>query len=113
MMPFKTLGNDLVVKQKAVCDITSEQIIRQLEEIFGIKNVKVFKGRLVSDFFTAETHHTVENGKGIAQGAVGFFGNDMQGVLIGFNSFFISHITKMLRNIGNGNPIEIIDLAAR
>ena len=71
---LEAFSQDLVKNIEHGGHILGQQRVSYLKIIVVIEDVEVFDYVVVSDFFSRKTRDAVEYRKGIAEGAVGFFG---------------------------------------
>src|SRR5574344_438715 len=112
MAAIKTFIQNIIECEQAIRNSVAEEIIRQLEVIFIIQYVQVGNDILIMDFSTGETYYLIKYGQSITHATVCLLGNHIQSFRFCFNTFLLRNILKMLDNIVDTYPVEIIDLAS-
>ena len=110
MLRLKTLADDVVQDEQDVARVAAQDVVDDLEVIVIIQNVQVVDDILVGDVFSREADHLVEDGERIAQGTVGFLGDDVQGFGLGIDTFALGHKGEVFGNIIHCYPLEVKDL---
>ena len=111
MLGLKAFADDVVEDEQDVARVAVEDVIDDLEIIVVVEYVEVVDDVLVGDVLARETHHLVEDGEGIAQGAVGFLRDDVQGFGFGADAFALGHKGQMFGDVVNCDALEVKDLA--
>ena len=111
MLGLKAFADDVVEDEQDVARVAVKDVVDDLEIIVVVKYVEVVDDVLVSDALAREAHHLVEDGEGVAQGAVGLLGDDVQGFGFGTDAFTLSHKGQMFGDVVNRDALEIEDLA--
>ena len=81
------------------------------EIIIVIEDVEVQQHRFVSQAGTGKADQLVEDGEGVAHGAIGFLGDDVQRVFFGGDPFHLGDMGQVAGDVFHGDPSEIEDLA--
>ena len=111
MLRFKAFADDVVEQEQNVGRVALQNVVDDFEIIVVIQHVEVLDDILVGDVFARETDHLVENGECVAQGAIGFLGDDVERFGFGGDAFARGDESEMLRNVLNGNALEVENLA--
>ena len=111
MLGLKAFADDVVEDEQDVARVAVKDVVDDLEIIVVVEYVEVVDNVLVSDVLAREAHHLVEDGKGVAQSAIGFLGDDVQGFGFGADAFALGHKGQMFSDVINRNPLEVKDLA--
>lgn len=111
MLRFKAFADDVVEQEQNVGRVALQNVVDDFEIIVVIQHVEVFDDILVGDVFARETDHLVENGECVAQGAIGFLGDDIECFGFGSDAFARGDESEMLRNVLNGDALEVENLA--
>ena len=113
VLRFKTFANNVVQDEQDVTCVAMQDMVDNLEIIVVIKNIQVVDDILVSDVLSAEAHHLVENGEGVAEGTVGFLGDDVQSFGFGGHALVLGDKSQMTGNVVDRNALEVKYLASR
>lgn len=113
MVGLKAFVDNVVEEHQDVGGVALQNVVNDAEIVVVVEHIEVVDDILVSDGLTGETHHLVEDGKGIAQGSVGFLCDDVQGFGFGADAFVRCHKGKVLGDVVDGDALEIVYLAAR
>ncbi len=113
MLWLEALADDVVEDEQDVAGPAVKDMVDDLEVIVVIQHVQVVDDILIGDVLAAETYHLVEDGKGVAQGTVGFLGDDVQRFRLGIDAFALGDISQVLGDIVHRNPLEVKNLATR
>ena len=113
MLWLKALTDDVVQDEEDVTRLAAQDMVDDLEIIVVIQHVQVVNDILISDVLSRKTHHLVEDGKGVAQGTVGFLGDDVECFRFSVDIFTLGDISQMFGDVVHRNPFEVKDLATR
>ena len=113
VLGFEALADNVVEQEQHAACLATQDMIHDFEVIVVVEDVEVVDDIFIGDVLAAETHHLVEDGKGVAQGAVGFLGNDVKGFGFGLYAFALGHESQMFGDVVDGDALEVEDLATR
>ena len=88
-------------------------MVDNLEIIVVIQHIEVVNDVFVGDVLARKTHHLVEDGERVAQGAVGLLCDDVQRLGFGIDAFALCDIGQVLGDVVHRDALEVEDLAAR
>ena len=108
---LKAFADDVVEQEQNVGRVALQHVLDDFEIIVVIQHVEVLDDILVGNVFARETDHLVENGECVAQGAIGFLGDDVERFGFGGDAFARGNESEMFRNILNGDALEVENLA--
>ena len=113
MLGLKALADDVIEDEQDIARVAAQDVVDNLEIIIVIQHVEVVDDVLIGDVFAREAHHLVEDGECVAQGAVGFLCDDVEGFGLGTDAFALGDKGQMLCDVIHCNPLEIKDLTTR
>src|SRR5690606_16078748 len=108
----KAPGEYFVEEEQAARHVFPDQHFGQTEVIVVIENVQVVDHRTVAKLTAGEGNDLIEHGQRIAQGPVGFLGDQVQPVHFVGNPLASGDIGQMLRDVLYPDAVEIKYLAA-
>ena len=110
MLGLKAFADDVIEDQQDVARVAVQDVVNDLEVIVVVQHIQVVDDVLVGDVLARETDHLVEDGERVAQGTVGFLGDDVQGFGFGCNTFTLGDKSQVFGNVVYRNPFEVKDL---
>ena len=112
MQGVETFPEHLVEGGEGGPVVAGEEVIDQGETVFVVQDVEVPDDIGILDVGAAEGDGLVEDGEGVAHGAVGLGGDDMEGFVIDGDPFLRRDAAEVLHHVGNADAVEIVGLAA-
>ncbi len=106
-------GDDAVEKEHYVGHFSRKGEIHYPEIILDVEDVQILYRFFVGDIALAIACHLVENGQGVAHGAVGLFGYHLQGLLLARVTLLPGHHAEVPDDVPDGYSLEVVNLAAR
>src|SRR5690606_4026602 len=113
MMAVKSMRKDLVEKDEQLWDIVLKNKICRCDIGVVVKDVQVFCNGLSCQVLSAEAHHPVVDRQGVPHGSICFLGNYVKRIIFCRYTFLFCDIGQVILGVGNGDPLEIEDLATR
>ena len=111
MLRLKAFADNVIQDEQDVARVALQDVVDDLEIIVVVEHVQVVDDIFIGDVLPRETHHLVEDGERVAQGAIGFLGDDVQGLRLSVDAFALGDIGQVFCNIVYCNTLEIKDLA--
>ena len=108
----ETLGQNLVQDQESRGIIPGHESVDQLEAVFVVQHVQVADHVFILDVGAAECHCLVEDGQGVAHGAVGLGSNHVQGFVVDGHPLLAGDAPQVPHHVRNADPVEVVGLAA-
>ena len=112
MQGVESLGKHLVEKGERRPVIPGEEMVHQGEAVFVVQDIEVPDHILIFDIRAAEGDGLVENGEGVAHGAIGLGGDDVEGFVVDPDPFLFRDAAEVPDHVGNADAVEIVGLAA-
>ncbi len=112
MLRLETFINNIVDHQQDVAGVALQEVVHDSEIVVVVKHIEVFDHRLVGDVVARKADHLVEDRERIAQGTVGFLGDDVQSLRLSADAFAFGDKGQVLLDVFDGNTLEIKDLTA-
>ena len=106
----EALVDDIVQQHHYVAHLIYYGEIDDLEVVLGVEHVQVFDHFLVGDVALTERGGLVEDGEGVAHTAVGFLGDDGEGLFVIGDALLFGHVLQMIDGVADGHPFEVVDL---
>ena len=101
-----------LIYQQGLVHVSGKETIHKPEVVVIVQHIEVVKSALIGDMPLGRGGYLVKDREGVAHGAVGLLGNDVERGRLGIDMFLFTHILQLLHNIGHGDAGEIINLAA-
>ena len=111
MQGIESLRKDLIKGQQRGRIIPGQKGIHQPETELIIKDIEVTQHIFILHLRSAERDSLVEDGQGVAHGAIGLQGNDMQGLVVDGDPLFPGYGPQIAYDIRDTDPVEIVSLA--
>ena len=102
-----------IKQQERGGQVFGQQAVHQPEVVVVVENVQILHHLFVGEVVAAEGHHLVEHRQGVAQAAVGFLGQQVQGVVFGRDTFLSGHVAQVAAHVLHLDAAEIKNLTAR
>ena len=112
ILGVEALVDDLIQQQQHGVDVAGQNIFNHPEIVLIIKHIEVGDNVFVSNVVARETHHLVEDGKGVAQGSVGLLRYDVESLFLGVYTLFGGYILQMLGDVLHRDALEVENLAS-
>ena len=110
---IEALAQDFVEQQQGRGIVSGEEGVDQAEVVFEIDHPQVADDVGVLDVGAAERHALVEEGEGVAHGAVGLLRYYVEAFVVYLDILFLRYVPEIAHHVGNGDTVEVVGLAAR
>ena len=111
MQGVEALGKDFVQNQESMGIVALQEVVYQGEAVLIVQDIEVTDYVFILDIGSAESHGLVEDGEGVAHGAVGLGSDDMKGLVVYLHALLGGDPAQVPHHVRNGNPVEVIGLA--
>ena len=112
MQGVEALVQDFVEQNKGGGVVSGQEGIYQTEAVLVVQHSEVANHVFVFNVGSAEGYALVEQGEGVAHGAVGLLGYHVDALVVYLYSFRRGYCLDIPGDIGNGDAVEVVGLAA-
>ena len=103
---------NLVEDEQRGADVAREHGVGEAEIVVVIEHVEVLDHGLVGHVAAGVADGLIEDGEGVAHAAVGFLGDDVEGLGLGLDALLLGHVLQVADDVGDGDAGEVVDLTA-
>ena len=112
MQGVEALVKDFVEQHKGGGIVAGQEGIHQTEAVLVVQHSEVTDNVFVLDVGATESYALVEQGEGVAHGAVGLLGYHMDALVVYLYSLSRCYGLDILGDIRDGDAVEVVGLAA-